>query len=120
MRPEDRDAALLWDMHEAAREVVEFVQGVSFVAFTRDKKLRYAVERQLTVIGEAASRVSPGFRDAHPEIPWIGIIGQPNVLAHEYGEVVAERVWRVAVERLPELLRILGSLVSEPPVDSDK
>lgn len=110
MRPEDRDAALVWDMKEAAGDVLEFIQGVSFVEFTRDKKLRHAVERDLMVIGEAASRVSQAFRDQHPEIPWAGMIGQRNVLAHEYGEVLVERVWRVASQRLPDLLRALDAL----------
>lgn len=30
MRPEERDSALLWDMREAASEVVNFVQGVTY------------------------------------------------------------------------------------------
>jgi uncharacterized protein with HEPN domain len=117
MRPEDRDAALLWDMREAAREVVDFVTEVTFVGFCADKKLRYAVERQLMVVGEAASRVSASFQDAHHEIPWKSIIGQRHVLAHEYGEVLVERVWRVASERLSELLSTLDSLVPTPPED---
>jgi uncharacterized protein with HEPN domain len=117
MQPEDRDAALLWDMRESAKEVVEFVRGVSFVEFSRDKKLRYAVERQLMVIGEAASRVSAAFMADHPDIPWKSMIGQRNVLAHEYGEVLVERVWRVAAERLPELLRQIEPLIPPAPPD---
>ena len=117
MQPEDRDAALLWDMCEAAKEVVEFVRGVSFVEFSRDKKLRYAVERELMVVGEAANRISQALRDRHSEIPWSTIIGQRNVLAHEYGEVVVERVWRVAAERLPELLRQIEPLIPPAPPD---
>jgi len=93
MRPEDRDAAFL--------------------------VLRYAVERQLTVIGEAARRVSPAYRRAHPEIPWQGIIGQRNVIAHEYGEVLVERVWRAAKERVPELAAILDRLVPPAPAAED-
>ncbi|MCX6376399.1 MAG: DUF86 domain-containing protein, partial [Armatimonadetes bacterium] len=80
MQPEDRDAALLWDMREAVREIMEFVQGVSYRDFASDKKLRYAVERELMVVGEAANRISQAFRDRHTEIPWSSIIGQRNVL----------------------------------------
>ena len=85
MRPEDRDLAYLWDMREAAKEVMEFVQDVSYERFASEKVLRYAVERQIEVIGEAARRVSATFQQAHPEIPWKSIIAQRNVLAHEYG-----------------------------------
>jgi uncharacterized protein with HEPN domain len=117
MRREDRDVALLWDMREAAREVVEFVQGATFAQYASDKMLRYAVERQIVTIGEAAKRVSDTFKEAHPEIPWEGIIGQRNVLAHEYGEVLNERVWLVATTRLAELVRLLDPLI--PPVPED-
>ncbi len=115
MHPEDRDAALLWDMREAAREIQEFTQGITYARFASDKMRRYAVERQIMVIGEAARQVSEGFKTAHPEIPWKGIIGQRNVLAHEYGEVLVERIWLVAIRDIPDLLRSLEQLV--PLVD---
>ncbi len=115
MRPEERDAALLWDMCQAAREIIDFVRGVAFHEFASDKVLRYAVERQIMTIGEAAARLSERTKDAHPEIPWKGIIGQRNVLAHEYGEILVERVWLVATRRIPELLRSLEPLIPPPP-----
>jgi uncharacterized protein with HEPN domain len=115
MHPEDRDIALLWDMREAAREVVEFMQGVTYARFTSEKVLRYAVERQIMVIGEAARLVSSSFKENHPEVPWSSIVAQRNVLAHEYGEILLERIWLVATERLPELIQLLDPLIPPPP-----
>lgn len=54
MVPEDRDAAILLDIVNAVRDIEGFVEGVDFLAFANDKMLRYAVERQLIVVGEAA------------------------------------------------------------------
>jgi uncharacterized protein with HEPN domain len=71
MRPKERDPAYLWDMREAARDVLRFIEGADFERFASDKMLRYAVERQVTVIGEAARRVSQAFKNQHPEIPWL-------------------------------------------------
>ncbi|MFH0907969.1 MAG: HepT-like ribonuclease domain-containing protein [bacterium] len=115
MRPEDRDEAYLWDMCAAAREVAGFVGGVSEGQYAADRMLQRAVERDLELIGEAAARVSPSYRDAHPEIPWKSIIGQRNVLAHDYGEILVEKIYRVAVNRVPELLAGLEALL--PPDD---
>ena len=115
MQPEERDAALLWDMREATREILEFVQDITFADFENKKIVRYAVERQILVIGETAKRLSDTFKSKHPEIPWNAIIGQRNILAHEYGEILVERIWRVASERIPQLLEALDSLVPEPP-----
>ena len=86
-----RDLSYIWDMRTAAREILEFMQGVSPVEFERNTQLRYAVERQLMVIGEAARHVSHELQDQHPEIPWLQIIGQRNVLAHDDGEILVAR-----------------------------
>ena len=84
MRPDERDLYNLWDMRQATFEIIEFMEGVPYNLFEKDKKLRYAVERQLLVIGEAAAYVSAEFQGLHSEIPWKQIIGQRNLLAHEY------------------------------------
>jgi len=56
---DERELSYLWDMENAAKEIIGFMRGVKFAKFEKDKKLRYAVERQLLVIGEAANHVSP-------------------------------------------------------------
>lgn len=98
MQPEPKDAAYLWDMLDAARAIHEFVGASSFQDYQADRKLRGAIERHIEIIGEAANRVSPAFRAAHPEVPWQQIIGQRNVLIHEYGEIDDALIWRVATE----------------------
>ncbi len=77
--------------------------------------IQSAVERQLEIIGEAARRITPEFQHSHPEIPWRGIIGLRNILAHEYGEVRLDRVWQIASTRIPELVELLDRLI--PPLD---
>ena len=65
-------------------------------------------------IGEAASKVSKKFKNTHPEIPWIRIIGQRHVLIHEYGEVEDELVWQVSRKHVPDLIEKLKPLVPPP------
>jgi len=115
MRPDDRDAAWLWDMVESAKTIKKFTTGVSLAQYLDDKKLQLAIERAVEIIGEAGRRVSDNFRKAHPEIPWRAIIGQRNVLAHEYGEIKQERLWKVATEKIPELIVQLEPLIPPPP-----
>ena len=115
MQPDNKDAALLWDMLSAATEIAQFVEGVTYTEFQSNKMLRYAVERQILVIGEAAKRVSTVFKDSCPQIPWMAIVGQRNILAHEYGEVLVERIWRVSTVFDPELIELLAPLIPKPP-----
>jgi uncharacterized protein with HEPN domain len=113
MPPDEQAQSYLWDIREAAREINEFVRGVKFRQFENDKVLRYAVERQLLVIGEAAVHISPQFRKQHPEVDWARLVELRNILAHEYGETLTNRVWVAATEGIPDLLSVLTKLLPE-------
>ena len=118
MQPDAKDAAYLWDMLDAARAAQGFVASRSFEDYESNRMLRGAVERHIEIIGEAANRVSRGFRAAHPEIPWRQIIAQRNVLTHEYGEIDDALIWRVAITHIPELINQLQQIMPPlPPED---
>ena len=115
MPPEAGDWARLWDMLVYAREIVQTTADVDFAQYLRDKTLRLATERRIEIIGEAARNVSEQFQTAHPEIPWRKIIAQRHVLAHEYGEVRQEMIYRVVIVHVPELVSQLTPLVPHAP-----
>jgi uncharacterized protein with HEPN domain len=115
MPPDNDDRASLWDMLTAAKAVMAFVQSRTLDDYVTDLMLRSAVERQVEIIGEAARRVSKVFREAHAEIPWRPIQAQRHVLAHEYGEIKHDRLWRVATIHIPDLVGQLEPLVPNLP-----
>lgn len=108
----ERDPACLWDMHVAALELNRILDGVSLEAFTRSTVLCRATERCLEIIGEAARKVSPECMNANPQVSWRDIISQRNVLAHEYGQVDHELIYRTAVQDVPVLAEQLEALLS--------
>jgi uncharacterized protein with HEPN domain len=111
MRPDERDLAYVWDMLDAARRAERLIAGMDFAAFVDDERTSLAIERLLENIGEAARHVSPTLQDGHPEIPWQGIIGMRNVLAHQYGVVDQGKVWTAAKDGIAALLPLLESLL---------
>jgi uncharacterized protein with HEPN domain len=111
MQPEEKDAAYLWDMLQAAREIRDFIRGKSLEDYLNDLVLQAAIERKVEIVGEAARKVSEEFKEIHPEIPWRPIVAQRHVLAHEYGEIRQENIWRVAALRIPELIAALEPLI---------
>jgi uncharacterized protein with HEPN domain len=106
--------ASLWDMRAASLEVTRLVRGREYAEFERETILRYALERLLITVGEAARRISPEVRARHPEIPWRRIVGLRNILIHQYDVVISEQLWRVVTQQVPELLRLLDPLVTTP------
>ena len=111
MQIDDRVQAYLWDICEAAREISGFVRNVKFDEFEKNKVLRYALERQLHVIGEVAAHISPGFRKKHPEIDWRSLSELRHFITHQYGDTVIKRVWLAATESLPEIIVQLEPLL---------
>lgn len=83
MSLDDRNRAYLWDITEACKDIIGFIKGISYEEFSENKLIRYAVERQIMVIGEAANHLSDGFMSDTPQIPWKRIIGLRNIIAHE-------------------------------------
>lgn len=118
MRPEDKDAAYLWDMLQAAREVIEMMHGHDLKSFLNNRVLLRAMERGVEIIGEAARRISASYTGSHPEIAWRRIIGQRNIiLAHEYGQIDHELLYKTVAEDIPVLIAQLEQLL--PPLEPD-
>lgn len=110
--PDRNDLAYVLDMLAAAQAVVSFVAQKTLEDYSEDLFLRSAVERQVEIIGEAARAISQEFQNSHSEIAWRPIIAQRHVLAHDYGEIVDERLWRVATVYVPELIQQLELIIS--------
>lgn len=107
------DGATVLDVLHAARKAVEFLGELDLDGFLSDEKTQAAVLHQLLVVGEAVKRLSAGFRDARPDIPWKKIAGMRDVLIHAYDAVDAESVYETLRTDIPDLVERLRSFASE-------
>lgn len=107
----DRDRAYLFDIAEAARLALSYVDSLTLENFLHDTQRQDAVIRRIEIIGEAARRVSPQTRERHPEIPWATMIGMRNLMIHDYDDVDMDIVWDTVHRDLPELLGLLEPLL---------
>jgi uncharacterized protein with HEPN domain len=110
-----RDDGYVLDLLEAARRALAFVEGVSDAQFLGDLKTQSAVLHQLTVLGEAARRISQPFRDAHPGVPWKEMAGLRSRIVHDYDEVDLDEVWVILQRDLPALIPVLTALAKMEP-----
>lgn len=106
----DRDVSYLIDMSTCCDDIQEFVREVTYEEFEQDRMRRLATERQLQVLGEAAGRVSAEAQSFLSQIEWRKIIGLRNKLAHDYGEILARRVWQISQVHVPDLSQKLNSI----------
>ena len=115
MKPNDRDKGLLEDMLKACDEATGFIGELTEEEFAGNRLLCLAIERCLELVGEAAGRVSKSFQDAHPGIPWQDIRGQRNILAHDYGNIEYEQLYKTVTQDAPILAATLRQILSDNP-----
>lgn len=65
----------------------------------------------MLILGEAVKRLSPGFRGAHPDVPWSDAARTRDRLIHGYDEVDMDRVWSTAKRSIPAFLSMVEPLL---------
>ncbi|MDQ3507804.1 MAG: DUF86 domain-containing protein [Actinomycetota bacterium] len=108
--------AYLWDIADSCRAASEFVEGRSLSDYERNRMLRRAVERELSIVGEAVSQATRHF----PELEEIigsarGIVGFRSRIIHGYADVNHTIVWAIVQNEVPELLEKAESLLDDEP-----
>jgi len=109
MSPEDRERSYLVDMFQYSKETVELISVETYESFIRNRIKRLAIERLIEIIGEAANHVSSETQKSMPKIAWSKIIGMRNKIAHDYGEILSDRIWIIANTSVRELADLLVS-----------
>ena len=85
--------------------------SLTFDTFARDETLRRAFVRSLEIIGEAAKKVSPEYRAAHPQVEWRAMAGMRDRLIHDYFGVDYDLVWDVVRNRVPTLRSQIAAIL---------
>jgi uncharacterized protein with HEPN domain len=110
MQLNENDLSYLIDIIDCIMDINEFTKSIEFYQFEKDKMRKLAVERQLEVIGQAANKISSETQKLLGNIPWKNIIGLRNKLAHDYGEILAERIWKISKSSIQELFNELENI----------
>ena len=93
----------LSDILQAIKLVEEFVAGIrNFDSYVNDRKTRSAVERQLSIIGEAVAKFAKENPDENLQHS-AQIIAFRNWLIHAYDSVNNTTVWAIIQRHLPAL-----------------
>lgn len=97
------DVLYLADIGDAIDAIERFTANIDETRFLSDELIQSAVLQKLSVIGEAAARLSEATRDALPGISWKEIIGFRNIAVHAYFSVDWGIVFVTVTDDLPTL-----------------
>jgi uncharacterized protein with HEPN domain len=89
----------LKDILVACQASTQFAREIDWEMFQHSRLYQSAIQYNLMIIGEAASKISRGLRSRHPEVDWQTIKDFRNILAHEYFALDLEIIWDSAATR---------------------
>jgi uncharacterized protein with HEPN domain len=101
------DIVYLRHMLRAIQSLEEYASRVTREQFDEDPIVQDGFIRQITILGEAAGKISPQFTSSHAEIPWPDVTGIRHKLVHDYFNVDLDVVWDTATVDVPVLRPLL-------------
>lgn len=101
---------LLSDIIESIDKIIQYTNDIGFDAFIENDMILDAVNRNFTIIGEAANRLPVEFRENHHSVDWVNIISFRNRIVHEYFGVDANITWQIITFDLSPLKQTLLNL----------
>ena len=111
-----REQQWLLDILVAAEDALSFVEGVTFEEFaTTHALVRRGVLHCLTVIGEAAARISKVAEEGMPSLPWLKMKNLRNVIVHDYEGLNLPIIWEIVTVELPVVVAAIDPLFPERP-----
>lgn len=113
-------AAYLREARVQIEQVRDYLEGYDFDRFAADQRTVDAVAYRLLNLGEVIRDIQtgqPGRLEAEvsAEIPWRSIRGMRNRLAHDYENILPERIWDVHTDHLDGLLQSIDAFLAREP-----
>ncbi len=108
---DDRVKVWLQDILTSIEEINDFVSNMSEEVYMKDIKTRRAVERDITIIGEAMDRIlkvnpTVNITDSRK------IVDTRNRIMHGYESIYQDAVWFIIYHNLPILKKEVEVMLS--------
>jgi uncharacterized protein with HEPN domain len=103
MREQVRDKGRLEHILESIDYALEFTHNVTFAEYQANNMMRFAVVKNLEIVGEASYKLTNEFRKKHTNVEWQAIVKLRHVLVHGYYLLEDIVIWEIVQNDLPPL-----------------
>ena len=114
MKPLDSNISVLEHIVSYCQQIEQTIErfGDDRVTFQNDPIYRNAAALCILQIGELVGKLTDGFREKHPAVPWRQIKAMRNIVAHSYGTVDPEITWEIITDDIPTLKKYCETIIA--------
>ena len=85
------------------QRIEEKIKGITKEAFFANEDIKEIVCFNVLQIGELVKTLQPGFLSKYNKMPWKDIKGMRDWVAHGYGTIDLDKVWKTATNDIRSL-----------------
>ncbi len=109
----EKTTKYLYDILDAILNINEFIgEPKIFEIYQKDKKTKSAVERQISIIGEAVNKITKEEKDILLDNS-AKIISLRNRVIHAYDNIDDTIIWAIVINHLPKLEKEIRLLLNK-------
>jgi uncharacterized protein with HEPN domain len=101
------------DIIESINSIFDYIAGMEYDDFKKDRKTYQAVIKEFEIIGEATKHITKEAQDCCPDIDWKAVVAFRNILVHEYFGIRFKTMWDLIFYELPKLKKAAEKLQKE-------
>jgi uncharacterized protein with HEPN domain len=103
----------LHDILDSVNDIENFVEGMTFEQFEKDRKTLNAVVRSIEIIGEASKTLPADMREKYGKVPWKKMTGMRDKVVHGYFGVDVRTLWNTVKDDLPPLKQLVQKMLKD-------
>lgn len=113
MKKGDNDNERISHIDEALSFILNHTKDKDEDSFLRDDLLKYAILKQIEIIGAAAYYLSDNLKQKYQEVEWNKIIGARHIYVHHYFQVNWLIVWEITIDDIPKMKVDIEKIINE-------
>ena len=98
-----KEKNLVFGIINHCKRIEETLNKKTKIDFDKNQDIRDIVCFNILQIGELAKNLSPSFISKYDNVPWREIKGMRDWVAHGYGTIDFDTIWKTAVEDIMHL-----------------
>jgi len=111
----DKDTLILTKIIKNSNEINETISffNLDFNKLKCDHIAKNAIAMCVLQIGELVTKMTVEFKQKYTGMPWKDIIGMRTIVAHTYGSVDMDILWKIATVNIPDLKTYCEKILNE-------